>query len=28
VVMAMDAAGKLGFSQLRITTLEAQAKRP
>ena len=28
VVMAMDAAGKLGFSQLRITTLEAPAKRP
>ncbi|MDF3932018.1 ExbD/TolR family protein [Pseudomonas citronellolis] len=26
VVTAMDAAGKLGFSHLRITTVEAQAK--
>ncbi|MBU0837009.1 MAG: biopolymer transporter ExbD [Gammaproteobacteria bacterium] len=25
VITAMDAAGKLGFGQLRITTLEAQA---
>ena len=25
VVTAMDAAGKLGFSQLRMTTVEAQA---
>lgn len=25
VVIAMDAAGKLGFSQLRMTTVEAQA---
>ncbi len=28
VVMAMDAAGKLGFSQLRITTVEATEARP
>ncbi|KRW62154.1 ExbD/TolR family protein [Pseudomonas sp. TTU2014-080ASC] len=26
VVTAMDAAGKLGFSHLRLTTVEAQAK--
>jgi biopolymer transport protein ExbD len=26
VVTAMDAAGKLGFSHLRLTTIEAQAK--
>ncbi|HAG18087.1 MAG TPA: tetraacyldisaccharide 4'-kinase, partial [Pseudomonas sp.] len=25
VITAMDAAGKLGFAQLRITTVEAQA---
>ncbi|MNZ29477.1 biopolymer transport protein ExbD [compost metagenome] len=28
VVTAMDAAGKLGFSHLRITTIEAQADKP
>ncbi|SDH44868.1 ExbD/TolR family protein [Pseudomonas panipatensis] len=28
VVTAMDAAGKLGFSHLRITTVEAQAAKP
>ncbi|MCY1270648.1 protein TolR [compost metagenome] len=28
VVTAMDAAGKLGFSHLRITTVEAQADKP
>lgn len=26
VILAMDAAGKLGFSRLRITTVEAQAQ--
>lgn len=26
VIIAMDAAGKLGFSRLRITTVEAQAQ--
>ena len=26
VITAMDAAGKLGFSHLRITTVEAEAK--
>lgn len=28
VVTAMDAAGKLGFSQLRMTTVEAAAEAP
>lgn len=28
VITAMDAAGKLGFSQLRITTVEAQPAKP
>ena len=28
VITAMDAAGKLGFSHLRITTVEAQAEQP
>lgn len=28
VVIAMDAAGKLGFAQLRITTLEAPEAKP
>jgi len=28
VITAMDAAGKLGFAHLRITTVEAQAEQP
>lgn len=28
VITAMDAAGKLGFSKLRITTVEAQPEKP
>ena len=28
VITAMDAAGKLGFSRLRITTVEAQPAKP
>lgn len=28
VVTAMDAAGKLGFSRLRITTVEAAPAKP
>jgi len=28
VITAMDAAGKLGFAHLRITTVEAQAAQP
>ncbi len=28
VITAMDAAGKLGFAHLRLTTVEAQAEQP
>ncbi|TWI53408.1 biopolymer transport protein ExbD [Pseudomonas duriflava] len=28
VITAMDAAGKLGFSRLRFTTIEARAEKP